>query len=64
MKKILLKRCESNGTDNYYFQGISSIYNFNHEKTTDTVYVFNKGTQIKAIKSTKELTDFINSISI
>ena len=62
MKEILLKRCESNGTNDYYFQGLSYIYNFEHKMSTDEVFVYKKGLLINTIYDKGVLTKFINSV--
>ena len=63
MKEILLNRCEANGTDDYYLQGISNTYNFEHKVSEDIVYVFSKGVKVAITKDTDSLTKFINSIA-
>jgi hypothetical protein len=60
LKEILVNRCESNGTNYYYFQGFCHLYNFEHKK--NIVNIFKNGELIKTIKTSIELTEFINLI--
>jgi len=62
MKKILLKRCEADEFDNYYYQGFAYIYKFEHDPNTNIVSIFKNGIYIRKIYTEEELSKFITTL--